>query len=97
MLIKLLFNLIVVMALTSCSSNEAPSTQTTPNTGQTSIQFEKKHEVVSQIKSVLIEESDAEESISDDSQPIILAQANINQNNNWEYNESQHFMRLIPI
>ena len=86
MLIKLLFNLIVALALTSCSSNEAPSIESTSNTKQAPTKIVEKNEVAAQNESLLIEESDAEELIRDNSQPIILAQANINQNNNWEYN-----------
>ena len=47
-------------------------------------------------QTLLIEESDAEESLGNDNQPIILAQASINQNNNWEFTESEHYMRLVP-
>ena len=45
----------------------------------------------------MIEESDAEEEIQDGSQPIILAQANeFEEIKNWEFQESEHFMRLVP-
>jgi thiol:disulfide interchange protein DsbA len=55
------------------------------------------NEIVAQEKSFLIEESDAEEEIQDGSQPIILAQAKeFEEIKNWEFQESEHFMRLVP-
>jgi thiol:disulfide interchange protein DsbA len=96
MLNKLLFNLIITMTLISCSSNEEPSVQNNSDSRKNVFQFNTQDQNIVQKESILIEESDAEEAIRDDSQPIILAQANISQNNNWEFNESQHFMRLIP-
>ena len=96
MLIKLLFNLIVTMTLISCSSNEEPSVQNNSDIKKAVSQFNDLDLNIIKKESLLIEESDAEETIRNDSQPIILAQANITQNNNWEYNESQHFMRLTP-
>ena len=96
MLIKLLFNLIVTMTLISCSSNEEPSVQNNSDIKKAVSQFNDQDLNIIKKESLLIEESDAEETIQDDSQPIILAQANMSQSNNWEFTESEHYMRLVP-
>jgi hypothetical protein len=70
------------MTLISCSSNEEPSVQNNSDIKKAVSQFNDQDLNISKKESLLIEESDAEETIQDDSQPIILAQANIIQNNN---------------
>ena len=100
MSIRLLCNLFFVFILVSCSSNEEPGYENTSDSNDFVSQNDQplieNNEIVAEEQSFLIEESDAEEEIQDSSQPIILAQANISQNQDWEFQESEHFMRLVP-
>ena len=95
MLLKILLSSMFILSLISCGSEQNSSNKV--NSEIKILPSESKRTQFKTSKqTLLIEESDAEESLGNDNQPIILAQASINQNNNWEFTESQHYMRLVP-
>ncbi|MBT7275361.1 MAG: thiol:disulfide interchange protein DsbA/DsbL [Woeseiaceae bacterium] len=95
MLLKILLSSMFILSLISCGSEQNSSNKV--NSEIKILPSESKRTQFKTSKqTLLIEESDAEESLGNDNQPIILAQASINQNNNWEFTESEHYMRLVP-
>ena len=101
MSIRLLCNLFLIFFIVSCSSNEEPTYENTSISNDSVSENDQplieNNDIAAQKQSFLIEESDAEKEIQDDSQPIILAQANeFEEIKNWEFQESEHFMRLVP-
>ena len=96
MLLKILLSSMFILSLISCGSEQNSSNKV--NSEIKILPSESKRTQFKTSKqTLLIEESDAEESLGNDNQPIILAQASINQNNNWEFTESEHYMRLFQM
>ena len=95
MLLKILFSSIFILFLISCGSEQNLSNQMESEINEKSSESNKV-QINSNSETLLIEESDAEESLNNDMQPITLAQANMSQSNNWEFTESEHYMRLVP-
>ena len=95
MLLKILFSSIFILFLISCGSEQNLSNQMESEINEKPSESNKV-QINSNNETLLIEESDAEESLNNDMQPITLAQANMSQSNNWEFTESEHYMRLVP-
>ena len=95
MLLKILFSSIFILFLISCGSEQNLSNQMESEINEKPSESNKV-QINSNSETLLIEESDAEESLNNDMQPITLAQANMSQSNNWEFTESEHYMRLVP-
>tara|TARA_Y100000741_G_C18231281_1_gene549924 strand:+ start:681 stop:1517 length:837 start_codon:yes stop_codon:yes gene_type:complete len=98
---KKLFYLILFFVLAGCSSNEESKSMDTSATINSATNIESLGNNIKQNQSekkssILIEESDSEDIIRDDSKPIVLAQTNLLSKKDWEFKESEHFMRLVP-
>ena len=98
---KKLFYLILFFVLAGCSSNEESKSMDTSATINSATNIESLGNNIEQNQSekkssILIQESDSEDIIRDDSKPIVLAQTNLLSKKDWEFKESEHFMRLVP-
>ena len=92
---KLISLIMFFVLIASCSSDKDTKVELLGNN------IEKTNNLVNQPKnnikeSLIIEESDSEDIVIDSSQPIILAQSNLLTEREWEFKESEHFMRLVP-
>ena len=86
---KKIFYLILFFVLACCSSNEESKSMDTSTTINSVTNIESLGNNIEQNQSekkssILIEESDSENIIKDDSKPIVLAQMNLLSKKDWE-------------